>query len=395
MANVKLISMKNRYEIRKYPLSGTSFIEVRGPSFSCEDLYEIVGKNQYMSTFRFKTGSEASSKFGQSVTGVVFYDKDELALLSGFDKDCTELGDRRVRIDSPARELTISQCEDLKYGGVLAADIEYISYIPYKTPEQRHETGEKKVPNIIYIPYTADPKVDYDILYQNYIASRINSKTELIPYEKEKFIGITLGINDGHIDSRLLDYLGFDVEKVQASTRIWYHLYKTKERRKKISEEEKSRLTDLEIIRMSEILTKLFSEIKRSGVNPEELTRSGPIFETIISSISKFEPSILLYGERPIFWDMDSYLHIVLRHVKQLQLGHFKKKSPFPYKFEDLADLIEQVLRTIEREIRRHFAEKIGKDFRRVGKMSVLFNGDYYCLQINKEGKLVTLYVNG
>jgi hypothetical protein len=387
--------MKNRYEIRKYPFSGTSFIEVRGPSFSCEDLYEIVGKDQYMSTFRFKTGTDASSKFGQSVTGIIFYDKDELEVFRRLNTEETELGDRRVKIDSPTRELTVSQHEDLKYGGVLASDIEYISFIPYKSDEERHETGEKKVPNIIYIPYKADPKVDYDILYQNYIASKINSKTELIPYEKEKFIGITLGINDGHIDSRLLDYLGFDVEKVQASNNIWYHIYKTKERRKKISEEEKLKLADLEFIRRSEHFIKLFNEIKKGGVNSEELSRSGPVFETIMSSISNFEPSILLYGKKQIFWDVDSYLHIVLRHVKQLQVGHFKTKTPFPYKFEDLKNLIEKVLGTIEGEIKRHFEEKPGKAFKRVGKMSVLFNRDYYCLQIDEEGRLVTLYVNG
>jgi tRNA U54 and U55 pseudouridine synthase Pus10 len=61
-----------------------------------------------------------------------------------------------------------------------------------------------------------------------------------------------------------------------------------------------------------------------------------------------------------IFWDIDSYLNIVMRHVKQLQIGRFKNKSPFPYKFEDLQNLIEKVLGKIEDEIKRHFDEKPG-----------------------------------
>ena len=113
-----------------------------------------------------------------------------------------------------------------------------------------------------------------------------------------------------------------------------------------------------------------------------------------MSSLSEFEPSILLYGKRQIFWDVASYLHIVLRHVRQLQIGHFKHKTPFPYKCEDVQNLIEKVLGTIEGEIKRHFEEKLGRDFKKVGRMSVLFNGDYYCLQIDKDGRLVTLYVN-
>lgn len=173
--------MKNKYQITRYGITGTQFIEVRGVSFCCEDLYEIVGKNQFMSTFGFKTGTDASSKFGQSVTGVIYYDKDELRLFQRDHEKRAALVNRMVKIDSPMRELTITQREDLKYGGISAADIEYVSFIPYKDNVEYHESGEKKVPNIIYIPYKADPKVDYDILYQNYIASKINSKTELIP----------------------------------------------------------------------------------------------------------------------------------------------------------------------------------------------------------------------
>lgn len=368
---------------------------MRGTSFCCEDLYEIVGKDQFMSTIGFKMGTDASSRFGQSVTGVIYYDKAKCKLFKGPNKEGAELADRRVRIDSPMRELTIAQREDLKYGGILASDIEYVSFIPYREAVEYHESGEKKVPNIIYIPYKDVPKVDYDILYQNHIASKINSKTELISYEVEKFIGITLGINEGHIDSRLLNHLGYNAEKVQACPNIWYHLYKTKKRRKKISDEEKSKLADLEFIRMSENSIRLFNEIKNSGVNSEELSKSRPVFATIMSSITKFEPSILLYGKRQIFWDINSYLHIVLRHVKQLQIGHFKSKSPFPYKFEDLEDLVRKVLGQIEDEIKRHFNEKSGKDFKRVGRMSVLFNGDYYCLQIDGEGRIVSLYITG
>ena len=346
-----------------------------------------------MSTFTFKPGTEASIKFGQTVTGIIFYDKDELAVFRRFNEEGPGLEYGRVKIDSPTRELTISQREDLKYGGVLAADIEYISFIPYKETVEHHESGEKKVPNIIYIPYKAEPKVDYDILYQNYIASKINSKTGLIQYEAEKFIGITLGINDGHIDSRLLEHLDYDLETVQTCTNIWYHFYKAKERRNIISDEERSKLKDLEINRKLENITKLFKEIGKSGVNSEELSKMLTTFETIKSAISNFEPSILLHGKTQIFWDIDSYLHIVLRHVKQLQLGHFKTKSPFPYKFEDLQILIEKVIGRVEDEIKRHFDEKPAKEFKRVGKMSVLFNGDYYCVQIDGNGRLANLYI--
>ena len=63
------------------------FVEVWGVSFDCEKLYELVGKDHFMLTFVFKTDTEASSKFGQSVTGVIFYDKDELEVFEKFNKE--------------------------------------------------------------------------------------------------------------------------------------------------------------------------------------------------------------------------------------------------------------------------------------------------------------------
>jgi hypothetical protein len=385
--------MKNKYEISQY--EGLPFVEVRGASFSCDDLYEIVGKHQFMSTFNFKTGSDAMSKFGQSVTGVIFYDKNGLEAFNGLNQKAAEQEDRRVKIDSPMPELTIAQRENLKYGGILVTDIEFLSFMPYKQAEERHESGEKKVPNIIDIPYDGDYNVDCNILYQNYIVLKHNSGVELTPYEKEKLIGIIIGRNKGYIDSRVLNHFGFDLPKFQSCKNIWYHIYKTKESMGIISEEEKLKLADLEAIREMENIIKLIKEIKKSRVNREELLRSGPLFKAIMSSMSKFEPDILLHWKKQIFWDIDSYLHILLRHVKELQIGEFKIKSPFPYRFEDLKILIEKVIGTVEDEIKRHFEEKPGKDFKRVGRMSVLFNGDYYCLQIDKEGRLVNLYING
>ncbi len=283
--------MKNQYKIRDSYWGGIQFIKVWGCDFIYEDLYELAGQKQFITTFMFKSGSEAFNKFTQTVIGVIFYAKDEKEALDKVQKEGIDFKEQKIKIDSPMPELTQGQREDLKYGGIKIGDVESISFMPYKIEEEYHESGEKKVPNIIYIQLEDDPRLDYDILYQNYIASKINSKTELMPYEKEKFIGITLGIRNGRIDSRLLTFLGFDVERVKQCKNICYHVYKTKERRKIISDEEKAKLADLELNRYLENMIKLFTEIKRSGVNSEELSKSRAIFETIISSLSK-EPLI-------------------------------------------------------------------------------------------------------
>jgi hypothetical protein len=385
--------MKNKYEIICY--KEIPFVEVFGEIFNYSDLYELIGKDNYMATFIFKENSKALKQYGKNVTGIIFYSKNEFNDLKDNDGSIIKNEPDKFYIDSPFYEMGQKKREELKYyEGILVSDIKSISFRSVKRKNKYHDSGEKIVPNVIYIPYEDDKRTDVDILYQNYIASKLNSGTELIQYEKEKFIGITLGINNGRIDSRILTHLGFNIESVKICSNIWYFIYKTKERRKTITDEEKIKLNDLIFIRLGKNIEKLFHEIKRSGVKMGELSKSSQPLLTVIQALENFEPSILLYGRKQIYWDIDSYIHIVLRHIKQLQIGNFKNKSSFPYKFEDLEILIEQVLRKIEDEVKRHFDERPGIDFKRVGKMSVLFNNDYYCIQIDKEGRLITMYLN-
>jgi len=383
--------MENQYHIKEVYVGGIHFFEVWG-DFTPSDLFDLIGKHQYMCTFVFKDCSQSFGKYGSSVTGLMFYgtEQGEGVDLGGNSNCHNEL----IRIDSPMLDMSQNLREDLKYGGLPVTDINYLCFSPFKLPTEYLESGEKKVPNIITIPYEEDSRVDVDILYQNYIALKNNSKTELTQFEKDKFIGITLAINDRRIDSRLLLHLGYDVETLGAYNNLWYHFYKTKERRKTLSDEDMEIFHDLKIMRQTETIIKLLKEIKKSGVSATENSEMGSVFQLIISSLKDFEPEILLHGKKQIFWDIDSYLHIVMRHVKQLQIGRFKSKTPFPYKFEDLETLIGSILRSIGDEIKRHFEERQGKDFRRNGKMSILFNGDYYCVHIDKDGKLLTLYAN-
>ena len=112
----------------------------------------------------------------------------------------------------------------------------------------------------------------------------------------------------------------------------------------------------------------------------------------IIESVKKFSPSILMHGKNQVYWDVDSYIHITVRHLKDYQLGNYQNKTPLPYKADDLELLIEEVLCRVEDEIRQYLLKKPTDNFTRHGKMAIYFNGDYYHLRINKEGRLTQFH---
>jgi len=69
--------MKNEYKITDYSNIGLPSVQVYGESFCYKDLYEFVGKHQFMTTFNLKSESSSSAKFGRSLTGVISYNYNE------------------------------------------------------------------------------------------------------------------------------------------------------------------------------------------------------------------------------------------------------------------------------------------------------------------------------
>ncbi len=386
--------MRNTYRIVDYSEDGIPYIEVYGDQFHYQDLYEIVGRKQYMSTFQLKSGSESFEEFGATVLGVIHYDDKILKALESSMIDGAEVSKTRIRIDSPDRELSLQQKGDLKYRGIIVSDIEKFSFLVYKEEVEKHETGEKKVPGILEIEVDFSD-MDVDILNQNYLSSKINSGTNLIQYEKEQFIGITLAINDGRIDSRILKYLGYDEHDLKDNLNIWKQFYEVKKRRNQLTDIDDKDYREIKGILSLEKIPKVLKELANSGLSDSEDESEKVILREIIESIKTFSPSILLHGKNQVYWDVDSYIHIALRHVKDYQLGLYKNKTPFPYKAVDLKTIIKNVLHRVEDEIKQHLSQDSGNDFTRHGAMAVFYNEDHYHLRINSKGRLTQFHAVG
>ena len=384
--------MRNHYRIVTYDVPGLSYIDVSGDQFHYQDLYEIVGRNHFMTTFQLKVDSESYVEFGPTVLGVIYYDSKGLKAIESALVNGIEIAKTKVRINSVDRDNSLQQKSDLKYRGFKVADIEHISFLPYKKEAEKYETGEKKVPDIIEIEVDCS-NMDVDMLNQNYLASKINSGTQLIQYEKEQFIGITLAFNDGHIDSRILKHLGFDEHKLKDNLYVWNQLYQVKERRGQLNELDEKNYREIKGILSLEKISKVVKELALSGINSYEFELKNNILGEIFESVKAFSPSILLHGKKQVYWNVDSYIHIALRHVKNYQVGNHQHKTPFPYKANDLKYLIEKVLQQVEDELEHHLSQESGDDFTRHGQMAIFYNGDYYHLRINAEGRLTQFHV--
>jgi hypothetical protein len=387
--------MRNVYEITHIETIEPNVIEVRGHAFCVEDLFEFVGRDDFVCEFVFRSNSATVKTYAPRLMGIVLYSSAERAALARGDGSSLVDSDK-VRLKCLMPTLDQSQLAELKYGGIPILDIQAISFIPFRLSAEVNEDGTKEVPGIVHVEMPNLDGMNVDTFFMNLAIMKNNAGDGLIQYERERLIGTILGIRGGRIDSRILEHFGFDAQQASANREISYHTLRTRQRRRTLEPSQEERLKDIHALRQIERAVSLLKEIERSGVTVASAEDSRSAIAAISESIKDFEPHVFINGKTPIYWDLDGYLHIAMRHVKEMQLGSFKSKTPFPYRADDLKTLIDKVLGQIEEEIRAHFSTPLpASDFRRNGRMAVYFNGDYYTVRIDPQGRLVTIYVCG
>lgn len=386
--------MKTEYRVTSLMDFGLPGVEIAGNAFNAKDIYEFIGREQYSSTFAFKVGSPAYKEYGLNLTGFPCYDpKTKTLLESGHNLSEIELISQ-LKIEATIGELSAAQKHELRYKGICISDIESISFLQYRQNTKFHSTGEKKIPNIVEIKADISD-LDHHILLINYLTSKHNHGVELIDFEREELVGLLLARDDFSIDTRILDALGFSVEQIKVNHAIWYHAYNSLDRQGQINQEKIESFKEMKLLDSLTRMNALAIELKNSGALDLNLINQSEKIKKICEQAIKFKPSILMHGTQQVYWDLQSYIHITLRHVKDYQLGGFKEKTPFSYRANDISRLIEKVLRCIEEDLRIYLAEKPTRNFKRHGSMAIEFNGDYYNISIEPTGRVEQFHMIG
>jgi hypothetical protein len=388
------IAMSNQYRVTSLMDFGLPGVEVAGDTFNAKDIYDFIGREQYSSTFVFKADSAAFREYGQSITGFACYDAKTKALLENNQNPSAHESIRQLKIDVIVGKLSAAQKHELRYKGIPILEIDSISFLTYKQKVEFHPTGEKRIPNIVEIK--ADfSDVNHDALLINYLTSKQNNGVELIEFEREQLVGLLLAKDDFNIDTRILNVLGFSVEQAKINHAIWYHAYKSLERRGRMTPERVEAFNEMKLLESLTRLNALVSEAKISGASELAEINENEQLKKICEQAIKFSPSILMHGKQQVYWDLKSYLHITLRHGKDFQLGRFKEKTPFIYKASEIESLLEKVLWCVEEDLRAYLLEKPKNAFKRNGSMAIEFNGDYYNISIEPSGRVEQFHMIG
>jgi hypothetical protein len=365
--------------------------------FSIEELFYMYGQFDNFVGIEFHKFSEAARKFGRDIGGIFVYGKNERTNLESIiQSDNIPRTNGLVKIDvSSNYNLTEEQIRELIEVGFNSGDIHKILASNTQLVNSYAQTGKKEIPNTININF--DPTgTDPSKLALYILNMRLNNSETLIENDWNKYYGYTIYYSP---ELKEVEYIKSKIYNEDGSQKKEVRFYElvAKNTNSDIREKELNELSALLKNRRLERFEILKNELRKNNINSiEQLKIEHPeIYSEIYKTALVFDDEVLTVGNLPIpiYWDFKSYLHIYLRHCEKLQSdGHFKAKTPFAYTQKDIRRILKIAVEKLISKIQNRLSQ--GLDFRTYGEKALYFNGNYYSMRIESNGRIDSFHPN-
>lgn len=356
-------------------------------------IYREIGMNNFFISVFLKENSASDKIYPNIIYGTIFYTLKERKKYNDIsDDEINSLSKNKVRIIA-AQDIPSIIKNKLQFEGIPCSDIKLIYYIPESPNTEKDIKGKKRIPLKIEVPIEKTDELEEETLTIVLMEKFIRNGIPLIIDEKYKYLGIKRAATNDQIEDDLLENLNIDRIELNENDEILYYYYKTKQKIVSLTGYEKDQLEFLKSKLLSEKLDLLHNELKRYNTNWEKILSYKDQLDLLNRLIGQFTTLRIGFRSPPNHINLKSYIHIVLRHFKEAQVGeYFLKKSKIPYEIADLKLLAQGVLDTVETDIKEHFQSTPEKKFTRHGDMAVYYNGDYYCIDVETNGRISSLY---
>lgn len=359
-------------------------------NFSYEELYSMYGQYDKFVTLEFHADSETYELLGASIMGTFKYTSEERDLLELLLKseDCPRSSNRVKFIPSILQHLTNDQKVHLDRDGILSSDIKSVLSSNSNQGNLYKFIGRKVLPAKISIPVSLSEKESTKLSFNTY-ESKSKDGVNLTDFEKDEYYGMLAYFDPDNLtdeDKRII----FIHDSNEMRPSIRRNFLFTKWNMEGITEKEKKEFGDFIKHRIDHNQEMLQSEVLRSNIKWDDLSIEKKMKLLIVSG--GFNEEILLTGKKTVWWEIERFLHIMVRHASDLQIGNYQTKTAFQYNHEDIRELIKDILNQAQTDIEEEFHSNPHKSYKRQGKRAIYYNGNYYKVEIEPSGKLLTFH---
>ena len=365
--------------------------------FSVEELYNMYGQYDKFINIEFHKFSEAAKKYKREIGGIITYGRKEREQLQEvITSDIIPRSNGFVKIDVALNYgLTEEQIHELLNVGFQSGDIYEVLASNTQLVNSYASKGKKEIPHTLNININPN-KTNVCRLAIYSMNLRLNSGGMLIKGEWDEYCGYSIYFSPELKEIEFFKQKIFLANGSMKSEVRFYELV-AKNYNSNIKEDELNEFDELLKVRKLQRFEILETELTKTGINLLEKFKvvHPKIYEEIYKVALVFKDEVLNfhYPPIPIYLDFRAYLHIYLRHCEELQPdGHFKGKTVFSYKYDDIRRVLKIAIEKLQDRIQDKLS--MGLDFRVYGERTLYFNGNYYSMRIEKNGRVDSFHPN-
>lgn len=355
--------------------------------FTNEQLYEYAGEKDCVVTLKLREGSQSARIYGEDLTVVFVYLFDERNKL---------VINKSVFNDVPvikAKELLCNIGEELrkrlKTEGLLVKDIVELLVAPATEEANTFTSSLLRKPKVLEIPFEAKGK-GQDIGWMYGALCRFIARgIAITPEEHAEYLAYKLILNQDELtDDERKEIFG-ETDSI-CNQVVAYYWLKWKEDAERLTEKNREDLYALSQNRIYERLAIADRELKNMGLSLKKFAENHPekaalLFKRIVAF---HEHRYNVTGSHLMYLSYESFLHVYLRHVKELTVGNqFEERSKFQLAEKDLRYTMDVVLHAINDEYQAYKEKHPNNRFFRKGAMAY-----YYDIDILPDGQVGSFY---
>ncbi|MBB2145755.1 hypothetical protein GM921_09675 [Pedobacter sp. LMG 31464] len=363
-------------------------------TFSIQSIFSAIGQYDRYAIFNFLRGSAAFETYGGTVYGYIIYLPSERARLKQeMEAGNTSSDDGTIFLDGALQDKEKNQ--RLLTKGFLSTDIASINIMdlgPIKN--QYDETNVKEIPNTINIDFHPE-FLSGEKMLLHVFRLKLKEGIPLIPDEVRRYYGLQLLLEPEQVtdenkvniltdpatgkyyDDVLITILSSFVEADREGSPFRYALNNA------LSNRRKTRVAY--ICRHLGIALKHIDKLRIENIGA---------WQELMTLVYRFEPETLTcWGwTHHVYWDFERFIHIYLRHYKKFLINESSKGqgTGFLYTIKNIRRIINIVLDANKVAIEERL--KAGKGFHLQNDKGHYFNGNYYSIKIDPDGRLMQFH---
>jgi len=362
--------------------------------YTLEEIYQLVGSQDKTAGLTFVHNSEAFKRFGPFLSVLFLYSNDERKEMDQRVKDEPFKLSGHLKAKYLGTDLSGDDVNYLINVGINSDDILEILYLTGDTSNTYHSEEQRTIKKI-EIPMRLQPKGgDFDWMY-GFSRKLVLENVGLSPRERAFYLAGKYYYEPNELTDDEKQEIFNDGSEMTESIE-WEYLY-IKLMKEEISDEETKRLGQLLSFRERSAFSILDKYLKQAGSSMKKLVADNIDQATrLYTRVKSFKDRRLnINGKIAIYLNIDSYLHIYMRHVEEFQVNkHFENKDNFQWDEKDVFIVMEEIIAEIDKEIQAFFLDNPKTRYSRYGGQSIYFEGDYYTFHIEPDGRISTFYKN-